>query len=551
MSSIHVDGLPEFVQLDDKYNCLQCKKVLQGAMQTACGHRVCERHIDEAIQEGKIYYCPGGEPDCLEIDSVNRQVTVNPDFCARTEISKLPVYCTFHENGCSDTVPWRNLKKHLEECLYIIMDCPNQENGCQEKLLKKDLKDHVEQNCKFRKEACPYCQEEFIIAIIQNHMTNECPQVPITCPYGCASAAFPRGDISSHEAECPVAPKQCRYSALGCTFKGNKDELETHHTEFNTHLGTFAVYSAEYALKTSQLVNQFENLKSENDKQKYELEEFKKENETLKKSLESTQTRLKSMQVMLVKHGETVIRLDEDVKKGGVADPQSIKASLLSETKSLEERIQQLEVGTSYGGTSTGSSENLDGIKSQLRQLDRLVGYHDLRLAEQDLRLDVNDCICYEGYMLWKITNYAKRKQDAINGKTLSLYSPPFYTSRYGYKMCGRVYLNGDGIGKGTHVSIFFVLMKGEYDSLLEFPFRQKITLQMMDQSSDRRHLQDAFRPDPTSSSFKLPVKDMNIASGCPLFVRQETLEQGGYLKDDCIIIKVAADLNDPPLVPI
>ena len=40
-------------------------------------------------------------------------------------------------------------------------------------------------------------------------------------------------------------------------------------------------------------------------------------------------------------------------------------------------------------------------------------------------------------------------------------FSQPFYTSRDGYKMCCRIYLNGDGLGKGKYVSLFFVLMKG------------------------------------------------------------------------------------------
>lgn len=58
-------------------------------------------------------------------------------------------------------------------------------------------------------------------------------------------------------------------------------------------------------------------------------------------------------------------------------------------------------------------------------------------------------------------------------------YSPPnpaaFYTSRYGYKMCLRVYLNGDGTGRGTHLSLFFVVMKGPNDALLRWPFNQKV----------------------------------------------------------------------------
>lgn len=52
---------------------------------------------------------------------------------------------------------------------------------------------------------------------------------------------------------------------------------------------------------------------------------------------------------------------------------------------------------------------------------------------------------------------------------------PAFYTSKYGYKMCLRIYLNGDGTGRGTHLSLFFVVMKGPNDPLLRWPFNQKV----------------------------------------------------------------------------
>ena len=81
----------------------------------------------------------------------------------------------------------------------------------------------------------------------------------------------------------------------------------------------------------------------------------------------------------------------------------------------------------------------------------------------------------YDGVMTWKITDFAKKRQDAIAGRMSSVYSPPFYTSRTGYKMCARLYLNGDGMGKGTHLSLFFVVMKGRYDALLKWPFRHKV----------------------------------------------------------------------------
>ena len=46
---------------------------------------------------------------------------------------------------------------------------------------------------------------------------------------------------------------------------------------------------------------------------------------------------------------------------------------------------------------------------------------------------------------------------------------------RNGYKMCIRAYLNGDGIGKKTHLSVFFVLMKEKFDPLLNWPFDYKV----------------------------------------------------------------------------
>lgn len=186
-------------------------------------------------------------------------------------------------------------------------------------------------------------------------------------------------------------------------------------------------------------------------------------------------------------------------------------------------------------------------LETQLSRHDELLSVHDIRLADMDLKLQVLETASFNGTLIWKIRDYKRRKQEAVASKTLSLYSQPFYTGYFGYKMCARVYLNGDGMGKGTHLSLFFVVMRGEYDALLPWPFRQKVTLMLMDQGPARKHLGDAFKPDPNSSSFRRPTGEMNIASGCPLFVAQTVLENGTYIKDDTIFIKVTVDTSDLP----
>lgn len=72
----------------------------------------------------------------------------------------------------------------------------------------------------------------------------------------------------------------------------------------------------------------------------------------------------------------------------------------------------------------------------------------------------------------------------------------------------------------------------------------------LMDQGPSRKHLGDAFKPDPNSSSFRRPVAEMNIASGCPLFVSQSVLETGSYIKDDTIFIKVSLTSDPYPGPP-
>ena len=144
--------------------------------------------------------------------------------------------------------------------------------------------------------------------------------------------------------------------------------------------------------------------------------------------------------------------------------------------------------------------------------------------------------------MVWKIPQFSQHMDNARTGKYTSIFSLPFYSSRYGYKMCLRLYILGDGIGKGTHMSLFFVVMKGEFDNILQWPFTHKVTFKLINQCGSR-DIMDIFQPDPHSSSFQKPKFDMNVASGCPRFVSMNELIQGDFIVDDTIFIKVKVDV--------
>jgi len=67
--------------------------------------------------------------------------------------------------------------------------------------------------------------------------------------------------------------------------------------------------------------------------------------------------------------------------------------------------------------------------------------------------------INYTGTLLWKITDWSAKMTEARGKDGLELVSPPFYTSQYGYKLQASMFLNGNGPGENTHVSVYIKVL--------------------------------------------------------------------------------------------
>lgn len=187
------------------------------------------------------------------------------------------------------------------------------------------------------------------------------------------------------------------------------------------------------------------------------------------------------------------------------------------------------------------------GSGAQMMKVEEDLLQHTQKIADMDQRVQTLETLSTNGVLIWKLDKWGQKLSESKAGRNLSLDSPSFYTSKYGYHMKARVYPNGDGAGRNTHVSLFFVLCRGHFDELLPWPFKQKVTFMILDQESGTRHICDTFRPDPQSQSFKKPTTDMNLASGCPLFVSHEllTVSQRRYVSNDTLYVKVAVDTSD------
>ena len=523
--------LPDFVNLDPKYVCPLCKEVLKAPVQTECGHRTCKECMDKYLAEKSVNGeapCPIGDGEtCLPI----KPDTIVPDFSGKREIERLNVFCKYKSNGCLESVPWRLLDRHSRTCGYRSTECPYKEFGCNDMILDQDFDQHTRNECQYRPEQCGYCNQHIPVALLQPHIENNCPNVQISCPNKCGEVAVFRRDMPAHLDRCPAMPSHCTFRSLGCKFTGSPDELKRHES----------MKAIQHQELQQKYIERLETMMAVEHK---ELEDLR----THAKKQEET---IKTIRRTMAQQSEKIIDLEEKVSacanKEAVAQQGRDLRAVQDAQGKAERRLVSIERERSEQQRQ-GTGHLSEEIRQQIIRHDKQVSIHDMRLREMEMRFQCLETTSYEGMLIWKIREYSRRKHEAVLGKTLSLYSQPFYTSRYGYKMCARVYLNGDGIGKGSHMSLFFVLMKGDYDPLLPWPFKSKVVFTLLDQETGRKNMQDTFRPDPTSSSFRKPSGEMNVATGCPLFVAHSVVESRPYLVDDTIYIKIQIENNTTSL---
>ena len=82
-------------------------------------------------------------------------------------------------------------------------------------------------------------------------------------------------------------------------------------------------------------------------------------------------------------------------------------------------------------------------------------------------------------YFTWRIDGFSEVLKKAKSGEETRIKSSPFY--RYGYKCKMGIDPNGFSTGENTHLFLFLIIMKGEYDATLTWPFDRKYTFTLID----------------------------------------------------------------------
>ena len=165
-------------------------------------------------------------------------------------------------------------------------------------------------------------------------------------------------------------------------------------------------------------------------------------------------------------------------------------------------------------------------------------------LAEEQKTMADSVTVPQTGPCVFKMPEYHRHKSSKQGW-----YSPPFYTSPGGYKMCVRVDANGNAAGGlNSHVSVFSYFMRGKNDDNLPWPFIGEVKFTLLNQLADKNHHTNTltYCQDMNSDSNKRVEGESDIGTGYGLYrfiphdqLNHDAEQNRQYLLDDALFFRI------------
>ena len=531
---------PQELQVD----CPICLVVLCEPFQvTCCGYSFCQTCIEHVLTNKKA---------CPTCNEASFSAFANKGL--RRSLYAFQVWCVHKKSGCEWTGELVELDRHLNlnpelgkqliGCAFAVVACTH----CRKYFQRHHVHAHESEACPQRPFSCDYCKDyDSVYEDVVNSHWPVCKWYPVPCPNECGVRPE-RQNVATHvNTVCPLTVINCDFHYAGCEVQLVRKDVPTHLAEsLLPHLSLLALHNQQLTQLTMQ---QKESL----EKSQRKIQELEREKQTSKHENEALLAQLTKQQKEDLKE----LRKETEVLKLKVnKDVEQEVAELRKQVKeSLEEsqrKIQELE------RKKQKHKHEIEALKQKVNKDMRQEMAEVKRQRDED-RASLVTLQHYVGVLppvKIEMTNFEKMKKNSGEW-----YSPPFYTHPQGYKMCLKVDANGKGVGKGTHVSVFVFLMRGEFDDYLKWPFQGIVVLQLCNQLQDKYHygytIDFSSTTDPEVISRVTSGEQAEIGKGTDTLIAHNDLNFNRannfqYLKNDCLYFQIIAveSRSEPGVFP-
>ena len=521
----------DFVEPPEEFFCPVSFTVLLEPYQTQC----CANQLSqETYQRLQGQPCPV----CRE-----ENLAAMKDNFHKRRVLSLKVRCPHKAEGCEWQGELRSLEQHLNtnssagECRYVDVDCPY---ACGERVQRRSLEEHKSQRCPLRPFTCQYCSHKATHQEVTKEHWPVCEKYPLPCPNKCGEEEIERQHLERHLEEiCPLEVIQCDFSYAGCGVQLQRRLMSAHMKEgMEAHLSLLSLVVPNVQTIAQQQVNLIkqmrDQIKQQGDQIKQQADQIKQQGDQIKQQgdqIKQQGDQMKQQGDRIKQQGDQIKQQGDQIKQQGYqikqqGDKMKQQGDQIKQQgdliKQMRDQIKQQGdlIKQMRDQIKQDREQDRDQIKQQGHQKKQMAPRIEQPFPPVDIIMD----------------DFEKHKKSND-----IWYSPPFYTHLGGYRMCLRVYANGNGDGKGTHVSVFVSLMRGKFDDLLKWPFHGKVTIQLKKNDPPHYQIILPLNDDTLNIYVCKPTEERNPSLGYRQYLSHSDLRAGGYLKDHklvfCVIV--------------
>ena len=147
-------------------------------------------------------------------------------------------------------------------------------------------------------------------------------------------------------------------------------------------------------------------------------------------------------------------------------------------------------------------------------------------------RLHLDETKPVRGCVHLKVPQFSQVLHKALSGKPGYIVDSA-YMGRFGYKFS--LYINTPGFGE---MSLGFVLMKGQFDDQIRWPFPCTLSFKLVNQSGGA-NITHMIIPNPRWACFRKPTTAMNCPFTLGRFAVIDRIFKDGFIKEDTALFKI------------